>query len=93
MAGYFASFLITHVINFGLSFRRLLKITGEEVPLNVPMLTLAAGLAAARIASTLSFTPGRIGAFTLMLACMLYLMRIVRMEDLRWALGLLKPGK
>ena len=93
MAGYFASFLITHVINFGLSFRRLLKITGEQVPLSIPMLTLAAGLAAARIASTLSFTPGRIGAYALILGCVLYLLRIIRMEDLRWALGLLKPGK
>ena len=39
MMGYFASFFVTHLINFILSLRQLLKITGEALPFHVPALT------------------------------------------------------
>ena len=32
MEGYFVSFLVTHLVNFILSLRRLLRITGERLP-------------------------------------------------------------
>lgn len=42
MAGYFFSFLITHLLNFILSLRRLLHITSEQISLVIPMLSVAA---------------------------------------------------
>ena len=90
MAGYFFSFLVTHVINFGLSLRRLLKITGERLPLHIPLLTLAAGIAAVWTASLLPASGGQVPAFALMLGSMLYLLGIIHREDLQWIRGLLK---
>ena len=93
MAGYFFSFFLTHALNFFLSLRRLLKISGEQIPLNVPLLACTAGLAAAWLASHLSFTLGKLGAYSLLLGCGLYLLKIIRREDLRWAIGLLQSQK
>ena len=89
MAGYFFSFLVTHVINFGLSLRRLLVITGERLPLHIPLLTLSAGIAAACGAAFLPHTIQRICGFVLLLGSLLYLTGIIHREDLRWVKGLL----
>lgn len=89
MMGYFFSFLVTHVINFGLSLRWLLKITKERLHLHVPLLTLAAGIASAWGASFLSRPAAQIAAFSLLLVCGLYLLGIVRKEDVHWFKGLL----
>ncbi len=90
IVGYFASFLITHVINFALSIRRLLHISGQKIPLHIPLLTaLAAG--AAIWAAT--FTRGavwRTGSFTVILACLLFLLIILSREDIRWVKGLIR---
>lgn len=90
MAGYFISFLVTHLINFGLSLRRLLKITGERIRLHIPLLCLTAGLAAAWGASFPDGAGGRIGAFSLLLGSLLYLLGIIRAADIRWMLGLIR---
>jgi stage V sporulation protein B len=90
MAGYFFSFLITHVINFGLSLRRLLKITGENIPLSIPLLTLTAGIAAVWISSLLPASGAQIPAFLILLGCALYLLGIIHREDIHWIHGLLK---
>ena len=42
MQGYFASFLVTHLLNFTLSIRLLLRITGERIPASLPALGCAA---------------------------------------------------
>ena len=89
MAGYFFSFLVTHIINFGLSLRRLLKITGEHISLHIPLLTLAAGIASARAASSLPHPVLTTVAFVVMLGCSLYLLGIIHREDIRWIKGLL----
>ena len=93
MGGYFASFLLTHGINFGLSLRRLLKITGEKIPLHIPLLTFAAGVAAVWAASILPHPLGRSAAYPLLLGSGLYLLRIIRKEDIRWAAGLMRAAK
>lgn len=93
MTGYFFSFFVTHALNFLLSLRRLLKITGERIPLHEPMLACSAGLAAVWLASHLSFTPGKLCAYALLLGCGLYLLKIIRKEDLRWVIGLMQPKK
>jgi stage V sporulation protein B len=89
MAGYFFSFLITHVINFALSLRRLLKITGEHIPIHIPLLTLSAGICAAWAASLLPFSAGKITAFSLLMGSLLYLSGIIRREDIQWIRSLL----
>lgn len=89
MMGYFFSFLITHLINFGLSLRRLLIITKEHIPLHVPLLTLAAAIAAIWGASIPAASIGRIGAFTLLLGSLLALLGILQKEDALWLKGLL----
>ena len=42
MMGYLFSFFVTHLLNFALSLRRLLKITGQRIPFYLPAFTLAA---------------------------------------------------
>ena len=46
MTGYFVSFAVTHAINFLLSLRLLLKITGEKIHFFTPALSFSAVLAA-----------------------------------------------
>ena len=90
MAGYFFSFLVTHVINFALSLRRLLKITGERLPVHIPLLALlAAGFA---VWAAAHLAPGwiRIAAFLPVWGSLLYLLGILHSEDLRWLSGLLR---
>ena len=89
MGGYFFSFLITHVINFGLSLRRLLKITGEYIPPHLPLLTASAGIAAAWAASFLQHPVPQTGSFAVVLGCALYLLGIIHREDILWIKGLL----
>ena len=89
MRGYFFSFLVTHLLNFGLSLRRLLKITGECIPPHIPVLTIAAGIVAALAVSFLSAPILQTIAFPAVLSCLLYLLRIIRGEDLRWLKGLI----
>ena len=93
MDGYFFSFLVTHVINFGLSLRRLLIITRAHIPLHIPLLTLSAGIASVWGTSFLPGSAGRLLAFSLLLLCSLYLLGIVRKEDIRWVSGLLRHKK
>ncbi len=93
MDGYFASFLVTHLLNFILSLRRLLKISGEAIPFYIPTLTVAAAVAALWGASLMQGAAGQSLAYCGLLGSLLYLFRIIRQEDLRWITGLLKAKK
>lgn len=84
MEGYFFSFLVTHVLNFALSVRRLLKLTGKLISPVVPILSLWATAAAIVLASTISAPMPKAGAYILLLGCLLFLLRVVSREDLRW---------
>lgn len=90
MQGYFFSFLVTHLLNFGLSLRRLLKITGERIPFHIPALTFTAGIGAAWAVSFLSVPALQTVAFPLILICLLYLLQIIRAEDVVWLKGLIR---
>ena len=90
MMGYFFSFLVTHLINFFLSLRRLLKITGIRLPARIPLLSLAALGLAVRGAVSFGNLPARILAFLLLLGSLLSLGGITGREDLRWLRGLVK---
>ena len=88
MDGYFFSFFITHAINFGLSLRRLLKITRERIPLHIPLLTLSAGIGSAWGASLLPCSGSGILAYFLLLGSTLYLLGVIHRADIRWIKGL-----
>lgn len=93
MMGYFLSFLVTHLLNFMLSIRRLMRITGEHIPFHLPAFTVSAALAAAWAAAHIPSPPLQIGAFALLLCCLLYLLGIIRKEDVLWLHGLLRRRK
>ena len=90
MMGYFFSFLITHLINFGLSLRRLLKITGEHISPSLPLLSVIAALCAVWICSHLSAPALQTITYPILLGSMLTLLGIVSREDIRWLKGLIR---
>lgn len=89
MQGYFASFLVTHALNFLLSLRRLLKITGLRLS---PGRAVKTGFATAccvwvgKFAPTLLVLP----AYMALLGSSLYLLGVLRKEDGKWLRGLLQ---
>ena len=90
MQGYFASFLVTHMLNFGLSLRRLVKLTGKLMPLATPLFTLLA-TAFSIIAAGFLQNPILQGvAYVLLLGSLLYLLGVVSREDLSWVKGLIR---
>ncbi len=93
IAGYFASFLITHLINFALSIRHLLRISGQKISLSVAAITLLSGCTAALLCQTLTSTGIRLGGYLIILICLLYLFKILRKTDYIWFLQLLKIYK
>jgi stage V sporulation protein B len=88
MQGYFFSFLVTHLLNFLLSIRRLLKIVGPVVSVTVPLLALGGTAAAIGIVYSLAFVPLRIAAFLVVFFCLLFLLQVLQKEDLNWIRGL-----
>lgn len=87
--GYFLSFLVTHVINYGLSLRRLLMITKERIAMSTPLLTLLGACAAVWAAGFVTMPVLRAGAFLVILVCLLFLLGILSREDIRWIKGLI----
>jgi len=90
MDGYFLSFFVTHLVNFLLSLRRLLRITGETVPFYIPALAAAAALASLWAVSFLSAPGLRATVYPIVLGCLMYLLRVIRREDVLWLKGLLR---
>ena len=89
MQGYFWSFFITHLINFTLSLRRLLKITGEHINWRTPALSLLCLLLAVLGADTFSSIAGRLAAYLGLLGSLLFLFRVTNKEELLWIKGLI----
>ena len=90
MQGYFFSFLITHLINFILSLRRLLKTTHIKIPFYIPAFTCTAALAGGFGASVLTSVPGRITAFICLSGSLLVLFGVLSKADVRWLRGLIR---
>ena len=84
IAGYFASFLATHLLNFVLSIRRLMKITGQKIPFFTPILCMGAVAVGIVLASTLPHPTARVIAYIAILGSLLTLLRIVSKEDAMW---------
>ena len=90
ITGYFISFTVTHVINFILSLRRLLKITGLSLKMTVPVLTVAAGIIATFLAGFVESPILSAIAGLLILSSLFVLFGIIQKEDMLWIKNLLK---
>ena len=90
MVGYFISFLITHLLNFALSIRRLLKLTGKIIPVSAPVLMSLAMGVGIFLAGLLSSPVVQVIAYILLLGSMLYLFGVLRREDVIWVRGLIR---
>ena len=88
MGGYFLSFLVTHLLNFILSLRRLLKLTGKLISPKAAVLTPLAAACAVFAAASLPAPLLRCAAFLIIFLCLLVLFRILGREDIAWLKGL-----
>ncbi len=91
MNGYFVSFLITHALNFALSYRRLLKIGEVRANFYYPSFALSACLIAVWGANAFHGVFRRIAAFSGLFFCLCYFFGVISPEDLIWLKNLLKP--
>lgn len=89
MSGYLFSFAVTHGINFILSIRRLLQISGEKIRLHIPILTILSGCVCVTAAGFVSSPTGRSIAYILLLGSSLSLLGIIGKEDIVWVKGLI----
>lgn len=90
MQGYFLSFLVTHLLNFILSLRRLLKITGKHIQWRIPTAAAAVMVAAIWSASHIATPIVRAAAYLALLGSALFLLGIIKKEDLHWLRSLLQ---
>ena len=88
MVGYFFSFLITHLVNFILSIRRLLKIVGNVIDLKFPVLTLLSTWGSIWAAGIITNNVLSCCAYGLIFFCLLTLLGIVGKDDIAWIKGL-----
>lgn len=84
MMGYYASFLVTHLINFALSLRRLLKCSGCRLSALRPVL-----VAISLIAAVAAGAYTDILVYVLAFAALLTLFGVVNRQDIRWVKGLM----
>jgi len=90
IAGYFASFTITHMLNFALSILRLIKISGRNIDLQVPARTLVCTVAAAWVAGFVNQAIPRALIFLSLYFCLLIFIRELRASDFYWLRSLIK---
>ncbi len=88
MDGYYFSFLITHLLNFCLSLRRLLKITGLRIPYGKSALLCSALAAAVAVSTAVRPVALRIAVFLILFFCLLTLFNIISQKDVSWVKGL-----
>ena len=93
MEGYFFSFLVTHLLNFGLSVRRLIKLTGKIIPISTVLLTIIATAGSIIMAGFVNTPSLRAGSYVVLLSCILYLFQVIGREDLSWIRGLVRRNK
>lgn len=87
--GYFASFFLTHALNFLLSIRLLLRVSGVVLTPTAVLKTLAAAAGSAALCRLLSVPGVRAGAFVAAFFAALTLLGVLDREDLRWLRSLL----
>lgn len=92
MDGYFLSFLVTHLLNFSLSLRRLLKITHQTLPLHIPVFSAASTIFSIWAASFLPHFLLRGGAYLLLLGSCLFLTQVLDRADIHWIRSLIQKN-
>lgn len=91
--GYYGSFLVTHALNFGLSLKRLLKLSRPGLDISYPCLALSAWLIALFGATRFTGAARQLGAFLGLFFCASYAFGVVSAGDLKWVKNLIKPQK
>ncbi len=89
MSGYFFSFLVTHLLNFALSLRRLLKITGKLISPAVPLFASLSTIFSVFVSTWVSTPVIQITTYVLILICSLFLSGVLEKEDTEWIKGLI----
>lgn len=89
MAGYYASFLVTHVLNFFLSLRRLLKTTKNRLSLSAPLRIFVSAALSVLLGMQLNGIWSAV-AYVLSFSSLLTLFRVVGKSDLQWISGLVR---
>lgn len=90
MDGYFISFLLTHLLNFALSLRRLMKISRCRLKLHSPVLAGLGTVCGVWVSSFLSTPALQACAFLVIFVCLLFLLGVLRREDVSWLKGLIR---
>lgn len=89
MQGYFVSFLVTHFLNFLLSIRLLLKLTGKLTQISTvtfSIISTLSGIWAGLQLPPKMVIPGFLTVFT----ALIMIFRVIRWEDIHWLTGLLR---
>ena len=84
MAGYYFSFLVTHLLNFILSIQRLIKISKCRLALRVPVLAITSTAVSVFISSRVNGPLLQCGIFCTVLPCLLFLTKVLDKEDISW---------
>lgn len=93
MYGYYASFLVTHLLNFVLSLRRLLRITGLSISPKMPVLTVLATALATFLVTWVHGAVWQSATFVVLWVCLLFLFGVLGKEDISWIKGLVRGGR
>lgn len=93
MRGYFASFLVTHLINFLLSLGLLLKNTGLKISLRTVLTVMGCFLMAVLVGQWVSVPAIKVAVFLIAALGSLYGSGILYREDALWLTRLWKSGK
>ena len=87
--GYFASFFLTHALNFLLSIRLLVRVSGVVLSPTAVLKPLAAATLSVALCRLLSPPPIRAGAFVAVFFAALTLLGVLDRDDLHWLRSLL----
>lgn len=90
MDGYFFSFVITHLVNFILSLRLLIRTAELKISFRVPAVTLLCLTAAVLLSKLFQIPSLQCISFLLLFGSLLTLFQIISREDLNWLKGLVK---
>ena len=89
MTGYFISFFLTHLINFFLSLKLLVRITGILIPMKATLCSIAVAVFGVFAAGSLIHPLAKGVAFLLLLGSGLCLTGVTGKGDLKWFFGLI----
>lgn len=91
MKGYYFSFLITHLINFGLSIRLLLKLVGRIIHIKTAFTCILAAVISVCVVTYVKSALLAGFCFVLLFASLLALLGVVKKTDFTWLKGLFRP--